>query len=280
MPQNIWNPDKGQVKVPSVLIGFDNLTATTDPGPSNDSTQGYVVGSEWYNGASGALRSWTCVNNAAGAAQWEYGGAVFASGGTNPPTELTQFGASTATIAAEGNLYREVLSATGGRSAQTTGSGTFTVVGVYVIPASAFDGANLPNGTVVGNRGVNITAMGSLGATGNTKRIAILAAPSVVTLGGTLPVGGNTIIADTGAITVNGSGWSVQAEIFKFGGLGSNTQLALHQQAQAGSNVSPLVACQNLTLNEAGNIVVAICVACTTAINDVVYNFMEVNAMD
>jgi hypothetical protein len=282
MPQYIWNSEKGQIKAPSQLIGFDTLTATRDPTSTDDVTQGWIVGSEWFNASVGALRSWTCVANTAGAAQWEYGGAVYASGGTNPPTELTQFGASTATIAEEGNIYREVLGTTGGRQPSSTGATAYCLLGFYNIPASAFDGALLPNGTVRSNRGVNITAMGSLGANGDTKRILIMAggtSSTVAAYSGTLGLDG-TVIADTGSITVNGSGWSIQAEIFKYGAAASNTQLALHQQAQAGPNVSPLVACQNLTLNEAGVIPIAIVASCTTLASDVQYNFMEVNAMD
>jgi hypothetical protein len=47
----------------------DNFTATTDPGPTNDSTQDYVVGSVWINTTTG--RTWDCQVATAGAAVWQ-----------------------------------------------------------------------------------------------------------------------------------------------------------------------------------------------------------------
>jgi hypothetical protein len=50
----------------------NNLGATTNPGASNDSTQGYEVGSQWFN--TSTKTAWVCVSAAAGAANWiEYG---------------------------------------------------------------------------------------------------------------------------------------------------------------------------------------------------------------
>lgn len=49
-----------------------NLTATADPGPSNDNSQDYAPGSFWYNsgaGSSGA-RIFECLSAATGAAVW------------------------------------------------------------------------------------------------------------------------------------------------------------------------------------------------------------------
>jgi hypothetical protein len=72
-----------------------NLTASTDPGASNDITQGYDVGSQWINTTSRVV--WTCVDGTATAAKWINQGAVYAntynvqstitgtlSGGTKP----------------------------------------------------------------------------------------------------------------------------------------------------------------------------------------------------
>lgn len=46
----------------------DNMAATTNPGATNDSTQGYAVGSMWFN-ATGSRISF-CVDASAGAAVW------------------------------------------------------------------------------------------------------------------------------------------------------------------------------------------------------------------
>lgn len=47
---------------------FDNLTATTDPGVSNDTTESYVVGSMWINVTDD--KSFICLDNSTGAAVW------------------------------------------------------------------------------------------------------------------------------------------------------------------------------------------------------------------
>ena len=46
----------------------DNLNASTDPGVSNDSTQGYQVGSTWFNSVTG--RVWKARNVSVAAAIW------------------------------------------------------------------------------------------------------------------------------------------------------------------------------------------------------------------
>jgi hypothetical protein len=45
-----------------------NLSATTDPGVGNDTTQGYSVGSTWVNTSNG--RNWLCASASTGAAVW------------------------------------------------------------------------------------------------------------------------------------------------------------------------------------------------------------------
>lgn len=45
-----------------------NLTATSDPSASNDQSQGYRVGSQWYNTVSRAM--FLCKDATVGAAVW------------------------------------------------------------------------------------------------------------------------------------------------------------------------------------------------------------------
>jgi len=51
-----------------------NLTATTNPGVSNDNTEGYTVGSSWFNVASG--RIFDAVDVSTGAAVWVEGAGI------------------------------------------------------------------------------------------------------------------------------------------------------------------------------------------------------------
>ena len=93
-------------------------------------------------------------------------------------------------------------------------------------------------------------------------------------------VTGGTTVADTGTVTTNGGGWSVQANVFKYGAAGSNTQIGLHQQCQVGAAVSALLAPQLITATESGSILIAITGNATTTASDIVFNFAEINAMN
>ena len=61
----------------------NNLTAVTDPGTSNDATQGYGPTSQWFNHNTGV--AWTCIDDTPGAAVWSAGGG--GGGGGNVETE-------------------------------------------------------------------------------------------------------------------------------------------------------------------------------------------------
>ena len=249
---------------PYLLSGFSNLTATTDPGPTNDTTQGYVVGSIWYN--STFLRTWQCHSNAAGAAGWVYEGADYANGGLNPNSESSQFGSSIAGMAEEGNIYRLVSA---GFTPVATGSDI--VLASYAIPANAFD---------VAGRGITITAQGSFGGTTNNKRIKIIIGTGTLgTVGSVVPANG-TVIGDTGTVSTNGSGFVLTASVFKYGAAGSNTQVGLHQQSQVAGSVTPLVATSALANIENQTINIAITANCTTLGNDVTLSLAEVNAVN
>jgi hypothetical protein len=49
--------------------GGKNNTAASDPGVSNDSSQGYVAGSVWFNTSTGSI--WRCYSASGGAAIWD-----------------------------------------------------------------------------------------------------------------------------------------------------------------------------------------------------------------
>lgn len=246
------------------VVGLANTNATTDPGASNDVTQGYVPGSIWVN--TTALRWWECRANTQGAASWVFGGADFTNGGTNPNIEVTQAGSSTATIAAEGNINRQIF-ATPGVNGSVGGD---YVMASITIPANAFD---------INGRGITVTAQGSFGGNGNNKTVKIIFNPTTATVGGTVGGGGVTI-ATTGVVTTNGSGWSIQANVFKYGIAGSNTQLGIHQASQCAAVTQALTVPQNLTATESGAILVAITGNCGTGVGDISLVFAETNFMN
>lgn len=241
--------------------GINNFTATTDPGTGNDNTQGYGPGSEWIN--TTANREWTCVSSGTGAAVWSLGGVV-PGVGIEPSSMLTYFGGGTASFPEEGNINRQVT-ATGVSPGAT---GADNVVAVYTIPASSFD---------VTGRGIQITAAGSFASNGDAKTIKVIFGCTTAVIGST--VTGGTTIATTGSVTTNGSGWQISVNVFKYGAAGSNTQLSIHSQAQVGAAVSALQAPTALTATESGAIIIAITANTTTA-TDVVFNWLEINAMN
>lgn len=248
---------------PFQVVGLANLSATTDPGPSNDSTQGYQAGSVWVNTAAGALRWWECRSAAAGAAAWVFGGADYTNGGTNPSNEVTQFGQSSALMAEEGNINRQISTA----GVQPASTGADIVLAVYSLPANAFD---------VAGRGINVQAAGSSVNNGNTKRMKIIYNATTAVVG--QAVTGGTVIADSGAITTAGGGWSLTANVFKASA--ANTQLSIHEAAQAGSVIGPLVAPSTTTAPENAAILIAVTGNAASATTDITFNFLDVNAMN
>lgn len=188
------------------------------------------------------------------------------SAGDMPSSMTEQFGASTATMLEEGNINRQISSA----GINPGGTAADNVLAVYTLPANAFD--------LLG-RGLSITAQGSFGATGNNKRIKIIWNPATAVVGSTVG-GSGTTIADTAVVATSGGGWSVQGNVFKYGANGSNTQICLHQQAQIGSATAVLLAPSLATATESGTILVAVTGNATTATTDIIFNFLEINAMN
>lgn len=246
-------------------LGVFNYTATTDPTSANDNTQGYGPGSIWFNTSNN--REWLCISAATGAAVWSFGGASYANGGYNPSNEVTQFGsAPTALMAAEGNINRQISSA----GVQPGATGGDNVLAVYSIPPNSFDG--------IGNRALTITAAGSFGATANTKTVKLIYNPATAVVGSTVGAGGITLCT-TGAQTQNGGGWQLMGTVMKYGAAGSNTQLCINNGA-VGTTHFGVTAPAVSTAAENGAILVAVTGNAATAVSDIVFNWLEVNAMN
>ena len=169
-------------------------------------------------------------------------------------------GSSSASLMRAGNINTQVSSA----GVQPGATGSDYVIANFSLPASAFDAAG---------RTLQISAAGSFGATANNKRIKLIIGATTANVGAAV-VGGTTI-ADTNTVATSGGGWSLAAEVTKTGALGSNTQITIHTQAQIGNAVAALAAPQNLTLNEAGAINVTVTGNATTAVSDIIFNFMQ-----
>ena len=193
-----------------------------------------------------------------------------AVGAVNPSTEITQFGNGTATFLEEGNVNRQTLAVGNGVSPASTGNDN--VLAFYTVPANSFD---------IAGRGLQITSAGSFAANGNNKTVKLIASNTLPVVGSAAPATGNAItLASTGVVATNNQGWSISANLFKYGANGSNTQLAIHSQAQVGSAVSALQVPANATLTENVPIYVMVTGNVATTATDIVENWFEINAMN
>lgn len=159
--------------------------------------------------------------------------------------------AASGNFGAEGNLSCQSSIAGVGNAADTTDDVLFT----YTLPANALDKAG---------RAITITAIGKLAANGNNKTIKIFF--------------GATVVATSGVVTGNATGWQLQADVSKVGAAGANTQIGQGQSivgtAHGGVNV-PVAP----TEVESGAIVIKVTGASGTtgAANDVLGQFFQVN---
>ena len=186
-----------------------------------------------------------------------YDGGLF---GYLPSTMLTQFGSSIGTFLSEGIENKQVSSA----GVQPGATAADNVLAAYSLPANSLDGT--------GNRLVSIDTRGSLGSTGNNKRVKLIYNPSTATVGSTVG-GGGTTIADTGTITTNGGGWKLSGTVLKYGGANSNTQLCTSDGAVPGGNIP---APQLATATENAAILIAVTGNATTAASDIVFNQLTI----
>lgn len=272
-PQNMVLDCSGAQAITGVAAApLKNQSASTDPGVANDITQSYDIGSTWFN--TTANRVWTCQSNATGAATWLLSGVipggsaptVAAPAGAEPSSMLTQFGSSLATFPEEGNINRQVV----GVAVSPGTIGVDSVLAVYSLPANAFD---------IANRGITITAAGAFASNTHSKDCKIIVNPTAAVVGSTVG-GGGTTICDTGAVTTNGTGWQLMGSVFKYGAAASNTQLGIHNQAQIGAAVASMLAPSLITAVESSAILIAVTGNALTTTTDILFNWLEVNAMN
>ena len=263
-------------------VRVHNLSAVTDPGVSNDSSAGYGPGSIWINTVLG--RVWGCVSNAVGAAVWSFDGVVPTTG-VEPSGMQVQFGGCV--VAApltpfsyffeEGNIYRNCGNPIAGNGADNTDD----ILDGFVLPANAFDKAN---------RQLLINFNGKFATNGNNKRVKVWLNPAMsgqtvtggVISGGTVTgVGSGVLLFDSGTQTGSNIGWQVDCILCKYGALGSNTQFnqnsAIYGSTHSGTS---LPAFTTIPENAAINIVVTGGSPTSSAANDVVLSYTEVNAMN
>jgi hypothetical protein len=188
-----------------------------------------------------------------------------------PSAVATQFGSgvgSGAMFLEEGNINRQVFGAAG---VSPGGLAADNVIAMFSIPANCFD---------VAGRGINVTACGKTVTSGTTKDIKIIFGCTTAVVGST--VTGGTTVTDTGSFTGAASvgGWQINANIFKFGAAGSNTQYGQTTGIVTGTTHLGINAPVFPTAPENAAILIAVTGNTNTTVTDIVLNFFEVNAMN
>lgn len=183
--------------------------------------------------------------------------AINAASGAEPSTVTTFWGGGTGTFFEEGPFYREVDAAL---PINPTSTGADIVLSSFSIPASSFNALA---------KGLHVTAKGNFGANTNNKTVKIIVNPATATVGSTVGASGITA-ATTGVVATSAGGWQVEAEIFKYGALASNTQLVTGGGIMVGSVHGGTGGIPQLsTATESGAILVAITGNAATSASDI-----------
>ena len=104
---------------------FPSVTRASAPGVANDSTQGFVVGSQWVDTSVAPRRIYLCADASVGAAVWLSAGGVSAhpslstlawasSGHTGTTNSVACFSGAGAALTAQATVEGTVLTFSGG----------------------------------------------------------------------------------------------------------------------------------------------------------------------
>jgi hypothetical protein len=135
---------------------------------------------------------------------------------------------------------------------------------VYSIPAGSLSAAG---------KGLEITASGNFPLTDTqAKRCKVIWNPTSAVVGSAVATNSTSfLLGDTGSTTNSGApaGWVIQAEVYKYGGLGSNTQVAQETGTIVGSIHGGCSLASALTTNESLPILLAVTGNATSSVGDI-----------
>jgi hypothetical protein len=224
------------------VSGIDNFTATADPVATNDQTQDFGPGSNWYNAATGRL--WTCCSAATGAAVWAL--SPIPGVGLFPYNQDTSLGSGTGILKPIGTFSRFVNNT----GLSPAGTGSDYVLWTVTIAASAL---------IASAQGLAIRAFGSTASNTNTKTMKIIVNPATAAQGSVVGAGGTTIASIAPATAAASGGFAIGGRLVKYGALGSNTQFAVQEIGLAGTTVAGMSApSTSLTITENATFLVAV----------------------
>lgn len=165
-----------------------------------------------------------------------------------------------------GCLFRQISSA----GVQPGATGADNVLAAYSLPAGTLDGT--------GNRGVLVRAWGKYGATANNKTVKMIFNATTAVVGATV-VGGTTVIT-TGVVASNNLPFFMEAYLFKYGAMDSNTQIVMQGNAFSGAAIVVPTIPALITATENAAILFAMTGNAATAASDILLHCFEVYGLN
>lgn len=174
------------------------------------------------------------------------------------------FGGGTATMEESGNVAVNSGNPISGPASITNDN----VLAVYTIPAGSFSAAG---------KGVEFTVTGNLAGNTHAKECKLIWNATTAVVGSAVGTNSTSfLLGDTGSTTNGGSvaGWIIQSQVYKYGALGSNTQVGQETGVIIGSVHGGCSLASALTTNESLPILIAVTGNATTSIGDIsLYNY-------
>ena len=141
------------------------------------------------------------------------------------------------------------------------------VLAVYTLPAGSLSAAG---------KGLEITTAGNLGNDTQAKRVKLIWNPTSAVVGSAVATNSTSfLLGDTGSTTNGGAaaGWIIQAQVYKYGNFGSNTQIGQETGVIVGAVHGGCGLASALTTYESLPILIAVTGNATSSVGDIsLYN--------
>ncbi len=175
----------------------------------------------------------------------------------------SSFGGGTATLDESGNINVQ----SGNPLTNPASITNDNVLAVYTLPANSLNAAG---------RGLEITAAGNFAADSQAKRVKLIWGATTAVVGSSVATNTTSfLLGDTGSTTNAGvaSGWCIQSQVYKYGAIGSNTQIGQEIGVIVGSVHGGCGVASALTNNESLPILIAVTGNATSSVGDIsLYN--------
>lgn len=183
----------------------------------------------------------------------------------------SNFGNGTAVMEESGNVNVQ----SGNPLANPASITNDNVLAVYTLPASSLSGPG---------KGLEITAAGNFPLTDTqAKRVKLIWNPTAAVVGSAVATNTTSfLLGDTGSTTNAGApaGWVIQSQLYKYGALGSNTQVGQEIGTIVGAIHGGCGLASALTTNESLPILVAVTGNATSSIGDIALYNINIEAFN